>query len=129
MGLFDAALDANRQSRLLAEAQAIAPVGSWEWDVASGAVSWTAEHYQIFGLDPSDFTPNIDNGLAAIHEDDRDHLQSVLEASIERLQPYSCVVRIRRPNGEIRWIESVGVPAVVDDVVVRLTGTVLDVTA
>ncbi|MEY2460644.1 MAG: hypothetical protein QOG30_2474, partial [Acidimicrobiaceae bacterium] len=31
------------------EAQAIAHVGSWEWDIASGTLSWTAEHYRIFG--------------------------------------------------------------------------------
>ena len=128
MGLFDAALDANRQSRLLAEAQAIAPVGSWEWDVASGAVSWTAEHYQIFGRDPSDFTPNIDNGLAAFHEDDRDHMQAILEKSIELLQPYSVVIRIRRPNGEIRWIESVGLPSIGANGDVKVIGTARDVT-
>jgi diguanylate cyclase (GGDEF)-like protein/PAS domain S-box-containing protein len=122
-------LDANRDRELLAEAQAIAHVGSWEWDVATGVLRWTAEHYRIFGLDPSTFSPTIYNGLAAVHDDDRDHLKSVIEASIEHFQPYSCVVRIHRPNGEIRWIESVGVPKVVDDVVVRLTGTALDVTA
>jgi diguanylate cyclase (GGDEF)-like protein/PAS domain S-box-containing protein len=69
--------------RLVDGDQAMAGVGSWEWDVATGAVSWTAEH----------------------------------------------VARIRCPDGEVKAIESVGVPYVVDDAVVGMIGTVLDVTA
>ena len=121
--------EANRHRRLLDEAQAIAHVGSWEWDIASGRLSWTDEHYRIFGLDPSTFTPTIENGLACVHEDDLPRMQSLLETTIEVGQPYSLVARIRRPDGETRWIESVGVPSIVDGVVVSLIGTVLDVTA
>jgi CheY-like chemotaxis protein len=46
-GMRPAAAGANPDSRLWAEAQAIAHVGTWEWDVASGALTWTAEHYRI----------------------------------------------------------------------------------
>ncbi len=129
MGRYDARRSAGHQSMLLAEAQAIAHVGSWEWDVATGVLSWTAEHYRIFGLDPSTFSPNIDNAIAAIHEDDRDRLQLLLEVSIEHAQPFSTTVRIRRPSGEVRWIESVGVPSIgTGGGVKMMIGTALDVT-
>ena len=120
---------AGRLSQLLEETQAIAHVGSWEWDIASGRLSWTDEHFRIFGLDPSVFTPTIENGLACVHEDDLARVRAALATTIEVGKPFSYVTRIRRPDGEIRWIESVGVPSVVDGVVVRLIGTVLDVTA
>ena len=129
MRSLDPESDAHRHRRLLEEAQAIAHVGSWEWDIASGTLSWTAEHYRIFGLDPSTFTPTIENGLSCVHEDDLAQVRSVLETTIAVGKPFAYVTRIRRPDGEIRSIESVGVPSIVDGVVVRLVGTALDVTA
>ena len=121
--------DAGRHARLLEEAQAIAHVGSWEWDVARGLLSWSAEHYRIFGLDPSEFTPTIENGLDCIHEDDLARVRSILATTVAVGKTFEYVTRIRRPDGEIRWVESVGVPSIVDGVVVRLIGTALDVTA
>ncbi|MEY2450971.1 MAG: hypothetical protein QOD92_545 [Acidimicrobiaceae bacterium] len=129
MRTVDAEPESARQGRLLEEAQAIAHVGSWDWNIASGRLSWSAEHYRIFGVPPSVFSPTIENGLAFIHEDDRDRLQAILATTIEVGQPFSYLCRIRRPSGEVRWIESVGVPSIVDGVVVSLVGTALDVTA
>ncbi|MEY2431674.1 MAG: hypothetical protein QOC92_1399, partial [Acidimicrobiaceae bacterium] len=129
MSTLDCESDAERHYRLLEEAQAIARVGSWEWNIASGTLFWSQEHYRIFGVEASAFTPTIESGLACIHEDDLASVQSTLKNTIEIEKPFSYVVRIRRPSGEIRWVESVGVPSIVDGVVVAIVGTALDVTA
>jgi diguanylate cyclase (GGDEF)-like protein/PAS domain S-box-containing protein len=129
MRTVDAEPESACRVRLLEEAQAVAHVGSWDWNIASGRLSWSAEHYRIFGVDSSLFSPTIENGLAFIHEDDRDRVQAILATTVEVGQPYSYLCRIRRPSGEIRWIESVGVPSIVDGVVLSFVGTALDVTA
>ncbi|MEY2420707.1 MAG: hypothetical protein QOI95_774 [Acidimicrobiaceae bacterium] len=129
MSRIDAQPDERRHSRLLEEAQAIAHVGSWEWDFASGRLSWTDEHYRIFGRHPATFTPTVDSARSCIHEDDDARVEATMKGTIALGQPYSLVTRIRRPDGEIRWIEAIGVPSIVDGVVVSLLGTSLDVTA
>jgi diguanylate cyclase (GGDEF)-like protein/PAS domain S-box-containing protein len=128
MSRVDAQPDERRHSRLLEEAQAIAHVGSWEWDFASDTLSWTDEHYRIFGRHPSTFTPTMESARACIHEDDVARVAASMLGTISVGQPYSLVTRIRRPDGEIRWIEAIGVPSIVEGVVVSLLGTSLDVT-
>ena len=113
---------------LLAQALAIAHIGAWDWDVVTGSVSWTDEHYRIFGLDPADLVPSIDAVMGFVHEEDRADFAMMLDESTACRASCSTVVRIRRPDGRVRWIESIGVPSVVDGEVVRLVGTVVDVT-
>ena len=47
-----AAAALRRSELLLAEAQQIAHIGSWNWDLQSNAIEWSDEHYRIFGLRP-----------------------------------------------------------------------------
>ena len=54
----------------LDRAQAIAGIGSWELDVATGRYIWSKELYRIRGLSPESFEPNIDNGRQYIHPED-----------------------------------------------------------
>jgi diguanylate cyclase (GGDEF)-like protein/PAS domain S-box-containing protein len=114
--------------RLIDEAHAIACIGGWKWDIASDALRWTDEHYQIFGLDRSSFTPTMANCLDLIHEDDLHRVRSSLDETIMMATSCSFAARIRRPDDEVRWIESVGVPSIVDGEVIEVVGIVLDVT-
>src|SRR5205807_427702 len=43
----------RRQKEFLSHAQAAAGIGSWEWDIAGDAVTWSDETYRIFGVDPA----------------------------------------------------------------------------
>ncbi len=48
----------QRTQQLLAEAQALAHIGSWEWDLVTDRITWSDEHYRIFGFElgtPIDF--------------------------------------------------------------------------
>src|SRR3984893_11867863 len=55
----------------LAEAQRLSHTGSWNWDVASKRIFWSAEMFNIFGFDPKTTTPTPENYLQSIHPDDR----------------------------------------------------------
>jgi diguanylate cyclase (GGDEF)-like protein/PAS domain S-box-containing protein len=60
------------------EAQRIAKLGSWEWNIATNASWWSEELYRILEEDPRDYAPTFDNFLAKLHPDDR---QTILEHS------------------------------------------------
>lgn len=65
----EAALKLEREK--LEEAQAIAHVGSWEWDPSTNVVIWSEELYRIFGVDPREFETTFEGWLQFVHPDDR----------------------------------------------------------
>ncbi len=117
-----------REARLV-EAQRIARLGNWEWDVVHDEVYWSDEMYRIFGVTPEEFTATHDGFLDRVHADDRDAIQSQMDATFRRNAPYAIDFRVVRPDGSVRilrgegWLErdTGGEP-------IRLIGTCQDVT-
>ncbi|HWD68707.1 MAG TPA: PAS domain S-box protein [Solirubrobacteraceae bacterium] len=88
--------------RLLAEAQALAHIGSWEFDASGERVIWSAELCRISGL-PIGTTPTVAEVLAMVHPDDRERL--VNEAGNTAGGQTSCSeYRWIRPDGEVRYL-------------------------
>ena len=56
--------DLRERANKLLEAQRMANIGNWYWDIATGDVEWSEEVYKIFKLDPGNFTPQIDSVMA-----------------------------------------------------------------
>ncbi|HUE77888.1 MAG TPA: PAS domain S-box protein [Longimicrobiales bacterium] len=118
----------KRRTRQLTEAQQIAHVGSWEWDVNADRLTWSDELYRIFGVEIG--TPmDLDAYAEMLHPDDRDRVLARVRESLETGEPYTFEHRLVRSDGEERTVQSRG-EAVRDDDgrVVRLVGTALDIT-
>lgn len=120
----------RRSEETLAEAQRIANIGSWEWDVASGDVFWSQQMYPIHGEDPRKFTPNFDSVMAHTHPDDRPRVQAVLREAIERGGRCVTEHRIITRQGDIRVVRTEGeaLPGP-DGRTRRMVGVVIDITA
>jgi signal transduction histidine kinase/CheY-like chemotaxis protein len=113
----------------LAEAQKLAELGSWEWDLGANRVTWSDELYRIFDLDPQSWQPGYDSFLERVHPDDRALVQTAVERSLATREPFEYEARIIRGSGEQRIIEAHGEPlGEVDVRVTKLVGTVQDVT-
>jgi PAS domain S-box-containing protein len=114
----------------LAEAQQIARVGSWNWDLQSNALNWSDELYRVFGVDPQTFNPAYEAVvMESIHAEDRALVRGVIESSLKTQKPFSFYYRIHRPDGEERVIHARG--DVVSDehgTPIRMFGTAQDVT-
>ena len=97
--------EALRESeRQLRESQRMAHLGNWYWDVKTGEVQWSDEVYNIFRLDPSEFTPQIDSILALSpwpEENQRD--KELIQRAIENHEPGSYEQRFLRPDGRIGY--------------------------
>ncbi|HEX4460267.1 MAG TPA: PAS domain-containing protein, partial [Polyangia bacterium] len=67
-----------RSEALLAEAQRLAHVGSWEWNIAPNIVSWSDEMHRIYGIELGHFDGTYEAFLARVHPDDRQHTENVV---------------------------------------------------
>jgi PAS domain S-box-containing protein len=120
-------LETHRKS--LAQAQAIAHVGSWDWDVATGVETWSDEQFRIFGYAPQAITPTLDTFREAVHPDDRTRVFKAVEDALEQNHPYEVTCRILRPHGELRYVLCRGtVTRDLEGRATRMAGTVQDIT-
>ena len=114
----------------LARAQAIAHLGNWEWEIASGKLVWSDEIYRIFGLRPRELGSTYEVFLASVHPEDRERLEAEVALALRDADhDYSIEHRIMRPDGSVRTVHEVG--EVTRDAAgraLRMSGTVLDIT-
>jgi PAS domain S-box-containing protein len=112
----------------LAEAQAIAHIGSWDWDISANRVTWSAELYRIYGL-PAATPASYDAMVARIHLDDRARVEGVIARCISDGGQIAYEWRVVWPDGTTRHIQSRAISVVnAARQVVRLVGTSLDIT-
>ena len=110
-------------------AQALAHIGSWDWDLRTGAHTWSDEQFRIFGYAPQAITPTYDTFRKALHPDDRTPVFQAVEATVAHDLPYDIECRIICPSGEERTIHCRG--KVTRDTLgkpIHMAGTVQDVT-
>src|SRR4051812_22860815 len=92
----------------LAEAQQIARLGSWEWEIATDRVTWSDELYRIYGVRPERFSGSYGSNLDRVHADDRARVARVIDNAVAERRPWSLDYRIVRPDGELRMIHARG---------------------
>ena len=98
---------AQSESRMR-EAQALAHIGSFHWDIRSDSVTWTDELYRIYGLDPQGFPATFEGYLASVHPDDRGWVRQTIENAVVGRGTYEHEYRIVRPDGEVVWVHARG---------------------
>jgi PAS domain S-box-containing protein len=123
-------LELTKSQTLLAEAQRLAHVGSWEWDTAHGALTLSEEAYRVFGRAPVTEAVGYELFVEAIHPTDRPRVREALQAAIEKGEEWSGEFRIVPPEGALRWVYGFAKMLPADGAGARrLVGTVQDVTA
>jgi PAS domain S-box-containing protein len=112
------------------EAEALAHVGSWLWDVRTGTVQWTDELHRIHGVDPLDFEGTLDAHIDRVHPEDQSRVWRALAEAVASGRPFEDEYRIIRPGGEHRWVFARAEPTVGSSGdVVGLRGIAQDVTS
>jgi PAS domain S-box-containing protein len=120
----------QRSETMLRNAQRVAQIGCWEFDIQTQAIYWTEELYLMHGLDPRGPVPSLEETLKLIHPDDRQIHQELIYAPVLRGEAFEANLRIIRANdGAVRYINARGGP-LFDDAgkMIKLTGTTFDVT-
>ncbi len=114
----------------LEEAQQLAHIGSWEWDVPTNEINWSDELFRIFGLTPHEFKADYENYLKYIHADDREYVDAIVQQAFKDHQSYTFFHKVVWPDGEVRILSATGKVITDDDGnVIKMSGTAQDVTA
>ena len=112
----------------LAEAQQLAHVGNWEWDVERDRVAWSDELHRIYGLEVGTFEGTYEAFLARVFSEDREHTRAVLFAAFRSMKSFAYDHRIVRPDGSVRMLHTVGAVTGEHGKVVRMAGACWDIT-
>lgn len=115
--------------RLLEEAQSLARVGNWEYDVAADTFDLSPEMYRIMGVDSDTFEPSLEGFLALVPGDERTLLMASLRQLYGAQGPQDIEHRLVRPDGEVRWVhERAQARPTLNGRIAKLFGTVHDIT-
>ncbi len=128
-GLFQVNSELEAREASLSEAQRLAHVGNWEWDLATDEFQWSDEVFRIAGYPPQSFKVTLKSAIGAVHPEDRRRVTSLARRAADTGGGFEDEHRILRPDGGIRNIEcrAEAVRNSQGDVV-ALHGTWLDIT-
>jgi diguanylate cyclase (GGDEF)-like protein/PAS domain S-box-containing protein len=123
-------LEVAQRTASLTQAQRIAHLGNWEWDIASDTLRWSDEIYRIFGLAPQQFGASYEAFLNAVHPEDRQLVEDSVREALAGRPRYSIEHRILQPDGTLRHVhEQAEVIRGKDGQPISMLGTVQDITA
>ncbi|CAN5459360.1 hypothetical protein BH23BAC1_BH23BAC1_02560 [soil metagenome] len=114
--------------RRLLEAQSVAHLGSWEYDVVTEKIYWSDEMKRIYGFDAQDPNPDFLTFLELIHPEDRELVKNTFAQTFQTFKPYSFEHRIITKDGSLKWLLANGYPTIADNQVINLKGTGHDIT-
>jgi PAS domain S-box-containing protein len=132
---FDITEDRETHERLaqseamLAQAQRLAHIGSFEWDIASNSQTWSDELCRIYGLEPGGFEGTYEAFLKLVYPSDVEQIKSSNFDALRKTGPFVLEHRIVRTDGSVRTIETRGnVIADRDGHAVKMVGSCWDIT-
>jgi len=118
----------EREQSLL-EAQRIAHLGNWQWNIIENKLWWSDEVYRIFGLEPKQFGATYDAFLAYVHPDDRKFVEESVNKALYEEKTYNIDHRVIRTDGDERIVhERAEVTYDANHKPLKMIGTVYDIT-
>src|SRR5467141_2233788 len=112
----------------LTEGQRISHTGSWSWNVSNGKVTWSEEHFRIFGFDPEKTEPSFQLFLETVHPEDRSFIERSLDQAVRARSGFDIEFRIALADGSIKHVQGVGRPDLsASGEADRYTGTTVDI--
>jgi PAS domain S-box-containing protein len=95
-----------RSQTLLEEAQRVAHIGSFEWNIAGNTVTWSEELHRIYGIEPGEFEGTYDAFLKRVHPGDVESTTTTVFDALRNAKPMQYTHRVIRPDGRIRVLHT-----------------------
>jgi PAS domain S-box-containing protein len=114
---------------LLNDAQKIAKIGSWEFNLIKNQLIWTRELYQIFEIPETPSGNLYEQYLEHFTKEDREMLNNLITESIRTKQPYEITHKVLLGNNRFKWVYGTGIPILSDNgEIIAFRGIAQDVT-
>jgi PAS domain S-box-containing protein len=119
----------RRSEGLMAEGQRISRTGSWDWNIKTGKLVWSAEQRRIFGLLSDAGEVTFDDFARMIHPGDRSSVLQTIDDAIRTRDSFDQKFRIVLPNGGVTYVQGSGRPVVQESGEVdEYIGVIMDIT-
>jgi len=119
----------RERTKDLSDAQRIAQMGNWVWDIVRNTIHWSDEIYRIFGLNPREFDATYDEFMNFVHPDDKEAVRRSVNDAIYENAPYSIEHRIVLSDGTERIVhEQAEITFDENGKPLKMIGTVQDIT-
>ncbi len=119
----------QKSEAMLLEAQQVAHIGNWEYDVITGKITWSTELFQIVGRDQTLGEPTYEENLQIYYPEDAERLHQAVERALSTGESYQLELRIVNADGSFRYTEGRGRTELnAMGQVIRLFGTSQDIT-
>jgi PAS domain S-box-containing protein len=113
----------------LEEGQKLSHTGSWMWNLITGEIKWSREHFLILGTDPDNDKPGESLFWSRVHPDDQSSLKNLIDQAVHDKREFEQEFRLVLPDGMLRHVSGIGRP-VLDDAgnLIAYIGTTIDIT-
>ncbi|MBD2451788.1 PAS domain-containing protein [Nostoc sp. FACHB-152] len=122
----ETALRASRERLVLA--QQVGKIGTYEWNIQTGELIWTAEMEALYGLTPGSFEGSYEHWLKRLHPDERVDANLATQRTITQGTDLNTELRILLPDGKIRWVTAKAKMFCEEDQPERVIGVNMDIT-
>lgn len=121
--------DRQHSQALLEEAQRVARLGNWEYNLATGKINWSKQLFNLYDREPEQSEPSYDELLSIFHPEDAEKLNQAVKRVISTGESYKLLLRVIKPDNAIMYVEAIGQADFnADGKIVRLYGTTQDIT-
>ena len=122
--------DEQRTGELfLEEGQKLSHTGSWMWNLVSGEIKWSREHFLILGADPDKDKPCTPLFWSRVHPEDRESLQKIVNQAVQDKRGFELEFRLVLPDGILKHVSGIGRPVLGDaGDLTAFIGTTMDIT-
>lgn len=104
----DAGEDLRRSEERLRSAVEVGHLGLWDWNVRTGDIHWSDEHFRMEGYDVGEVTPSYDVWSDRLHPDDREETEAKVHEAMADKKEYEHEFRSLHPDGTVRWLHARG---------------------
>ena len=113
----------------LEEGQKLSHTGSWMWNLITGEIKWSREHFLILGTDPDNDKPGESLFWSRVHPDDQSSLKTLIDQAVHDKREFEQEFRLVLSDGSLKYVSGIGRP-VLDDAgnLTAFIGTTMDIT-
>ena len=113
---------------LLERTEEVSKTGGWEYDVATGELTWTDEVFRIYGVERTSDPTEVTQAIAAYDPESAPIIDAAFKRLVAEGVPYDLELGLLRADGQRVWVRTIGRPVIDGGRVVRVGGNISDVT-